>query len=75
MNVQETFWSSYAAGHLDLADVWLDFAYRMLPKAEAYTRQVSGTRGAFQTSNQKDGVVRTDAFQLERGSRGTGFEP
>jgi alpha-L-fucosidase 2 len=48
MNVQETFWSACPAGHLDLLDVWLDFAYDTLPRAEEFTQTVFGTRGAFQ---------------------------
>ena len=48
MNVQETFWPAYAAGHLEAADVWLDYVHRLLPKAEEITRRVFGTRGAFQ---------------------------
>ena len=48
MNVQETFWSSLASGHLDLMDVWLDFAFEALPQAEQLTREMFGTEGAFQ---------------------------
>ncbi|MDP6778348.1 MAG: glycoside hydrolase N-terminal domain-containing protein, partial [Candidatus Latescibacteria bacterium] len=49
MNVQETFWSACPANHLELMDVWLDFAYECLPAAEALTRDLFGTEGAFQT--------------------------
>jgi alpha-L-fucosidase 2 len=48
MNVQETFWSACPTGHLDLLDVWLEFAYDLLPKAEKLTRTIFATRGAFQ---------------------------
>jgi len=48
MNVQETFWPALPSGHLELMDVWLDFAYETLPIAEKLTRQIFGTEGAFQ---------------------------
>jgi alpha-L-fucosidase 2 len=46
-NVQQTFSPAYAAGHLDLADVWCDFMLECLPQAEAYTRRIFGTEGTF----------------------------
>ena len=46
-NVQQTFSPAYAAGHLDLADVWCDYMLECLPQARAYCRQVFGTEGAF----------------------------
>ena len=48
MNVQETFWPACPSGHVELLDVWLDYALRVLPKAEAFTRRFFGTEGAFQ---------------------------
>jgi hypothetical protein len=51
MNVQETFWPALPSGHLDLMDVWLDFAGETLPAAERITREVYGTDGAFQLVN------------------------
>ena len=48
MNVQETFWPACPSGHVELLDVWLDYALRVLPKAEAFTRGFFGTDGAFQ---------------------------
>ena len=48
MNVQETFWSACPSGHLELLDVWLDFAHDTLPAAEQLTREIFGTDGAFQ---------------------------
>ena len=48
MNVQETFWSACPANHVELMDVWLDFAHSTLPAAAAVTREVFGTAGAFQ---------------------------
>ena len=51
MNVQETFWPALSSGHLELMDVWLDFAYETLPVVEKITREVYGTEGAFQLCN------------------------
>ena len=48
INVQETFWPACPGGHLELMDVWLDPMYDSLPAAEAFTRKVFGTGGAFQ---------------------------
>ena len=47
MNIQETFWPACPAGHLDLLDVWLEHLHACLPRAEAFTRTVFGTDGAF----------------------------
>ena len=47
MNVQETFWSAPPANHLELMDVWLDFAYDILPAAEELTQVLFGTEGTF----------------------------
>ncbi|MFC1454177.1 glycoside hydrolase N-terminal domain-containing protein [Verrucomicrobiota bacterium] len=47
MNVQETFWPAYVAGHLDLADVWCDFMLECVAPAQAYTQKVFGTEGMF----------------------------
>ncbi len=46
-NVQQTFWPAYAAGHLDLADVWCDYMLECIPPAQAYTQRVFGTEGTF----------------------------
>ena len=51
MNVQETFWPALPSGHLELMDVWLDFAHKNLPAAERITREIFGTEGAFQLCN------------------------
>jgi len=48
MNIQETFWSACPSGHLELLDVWLDFAHDTLPVAEQLTREIFDTEGAFQ---------------------------
>ena len=47
MNVQETFWSAAPGNHLDLLDVWLDYAHAVLPEVERVTRAIFGTEGAF----------------------------
>ncbi len=47
MNVQETFWPAYAAGHLDLADCWCDYMAACNAPARAFTRQVFGSDGTF----------------------------
>ncbi len=47
MNVQETFWSAGPANHLELLDVWLDFAHGLLPEVERVTREIFGSEGAF----------------------------
>lgn len=46
-NVQQTFWPAYAAGHLELADVWCDHMRACIPAAQAYTQRVFGTEGTF----------------------------
>jgi len=48
MNVEQMFSAACPTGHLELMDVWCDFAHKALPAAEDITRQLFGTKGAFQ---------------------------
>lgn len=57
MNIQETFAMACAANHLELLDVWLDYSYATLSKAEEFTRKFFGTGGAFQFCATLPGYV------------------